>query len=230
MSDTTSIRHASALLMEAAVGGDPAAAAWLGEAMAHPPEPGTPAFMRLFAAAGRRLRGQQSALSAATAAQLVELGIANPQGWSAERLARGAILLAAIEAADRAAPDKLAAAMRTSDTGERVAILQALPLLPDGGRFAALAAEACRSSVQPVFEAVACDNAYPAAHFSDPVFNQMVLKAVFTGAPLLRVVGLAARLGPALRRMATDFRDERRAAARPVPADLDLLIEPGRLT
>ena len=111
-----------------------------------------------------------------------------------------------------------------------MAILQALPLLPACERFAALAADACRSSVQPVFEAVACDNTYPAEHFAEPVFNQMVLKAVFTGAPLARVVGLAARLGPALRRMATDFRNERRAAGRPVPLDLDLLIEPGRLT
>lgn len=218
------------MLIAAVAGVDPAAAAWLDGVLADPPSPGTPAFMRLFAVAGRRLRQQPAALDDQAVDRLLNLGIADPRRWAGDRLVRSAVVVAAVEAAGDGAPERLAAALRTSDTGERVAILQSLALLPAAGRFAALAADACRSSVQPVFEAAACDNAYPAAYFAEPVFNQMVLKAVFTGAPLARVVGLAARLGPGLRRMAVDFRDERRAAGRPVPADLDLLIEPGRLT
>nr|WP_049961936.1 EboA domain-containing protein [Methylobacterium sp. B34] len=132
--------------------------------------------MRLFAIAGRKLGGTAS------------------PGWPPARTARAALLAAAVHAAGAEAPARLATAFRRSDTTERAAILQSLMLLPDPARFADLAADACRSSVQPVFEAIACDNRFPAVHFAEPVFNQMVLKAVFTGAPLARVAGLAERM------------------------------------
>lgn len=109
------------------------------------------------------------------------------------------------------------------DIDERRAILRALPRLRDPARFLPLAVEACRTSVIPVFEAIACDNAFPAAHFSDASFNQMVLKAVFVGVPLARVVGLDARRSPELARMAHDYAAERRAAGRTIPDDLSLL-------
>ncbi|SMF23676.1 hypothetical protein SAMN02982917_1169 [Azospirillum oryzae] len=188
---------------------DREAAAWLETAVATPPLPGTAEFMRLFAIAGRKPAGTA------------------PPGWPPARLARAALLAASVHAAGDEAPARLATAFRRSDSAERAAILQSLMLLPDPARFADLAADACRSSVQPVFEAIACDNRYPAAHFAEPVFNQMVLKAVITGAPLARVVGLAERTTAQLRRMAADFRDERRASNRPVPADLEFLLELG---
>ncbi|MBK1839597.1 EboA domain-containing protein [Azospirillum sp. YIM B02556] len=203
---------------------DPGCAAWLDAALASPPLPGTPAFMRVFAAAGRRLRDAPPPGGDEVPA-LMALGIATPALWSGPRLLRAALLAAAVEAAGGEAPAGLTSAFRTSDTEERATILQALMLLPDPARFTALAADACRSSVQPVFEAIAGDNGFPAAHLAEPVFNQMVLKAVFTGMPLARIVGLAERTTPALRRMAGDFRSERRAAGRVVPADLDLLLD-----
>lgn len=187
----------------------PEAAAWLDMALAAPPLPGTPEFMRLFAVAGRKL------------------GATAQQGWPPSRIARAALLAASVHAAGLEAPARLASAFRRSDNAERAAILQSLMLLPDPARFADLAADACRSSVQPVFEAIACDNRFPAAHFAEPVFNQMVLKAVFTGAPLARVAGLAERTSAGLRRMAADFRDERRSSGRPVPPDLDYLLDLG---
>lgn len=186
---------------------DPEAAAWLDVALAAPHLPGTPEFMRLFAVAGRKL------------------GATAQQGWPPSRIARAALLAASVHAAGVEAPARLATAFRRSDNAERTAILQSLMLLPDPARFADLAADACRSSVQPVFEAIACDNRFPAAHFTEPVFNQMVLKAVFTGAPLARVAGLAERTTAGLRRMAADFRDERRSSGRPVPPDLAFLLE-----
>ena len=205
---------------------DPETAAWLEEEVAAPPLPGTPAFTRLFAVVGRRLRGAAPP-GAAGLERLRALGIAAPEDWTAAQTARAALLAASVGTARAEAPARLAAAFRTSDNAERAAILQSLMLLPEPARFTDLAAEACRSSVQPVFEAVACGNGFPAAHFAEPTFNQMVLKAVFTGAPLARVVGLAERTTPALLRMAGDFRSERLAAGRPVPADLIRLLEPG---
>lgn len=203
---------------------DPDSAAWLQSAVSPPPLPGTPGFMRAFATAGRRLRGAAIPQDDAGSG-LRGLGIAAPDRWTAQRLLRAGLLVAAVEACGDEAPARLTAALRTSDNEERATILQSLLLLPEPGRFAALAADACRSSVQPVFEAIAGDNGFPAAHFAEPVFNQMVLKAVFTGMPLARIVGLAGRTTPALRRMAADFRSERRAAGRAVPPDLDGLLD-----
>lgn len=212
-----------ALVACAALGDDLAAT------LAAPPLPGTPPFLRLLARAGRAGRGVPME---ETTARLRALGVAAPERWPPGRAARAAVIVAAATAAGAEAPGRLTAALRTSDNEERAAILQVLPLLPEPGRFSALAADACRSSVQTVFEAIACDNCFPSAHFADPVFNQMVLKAVFTGAPLARVAGLAERLTPELRRMAADFRAERLAAGRPVPVDLDTLLalEPGNPT
>ncbi|HSP79398.1 MAG TPA: EboA domain-containing protein, partial [Myxococcaceae bacterium] len=74
---------------------------------------------------------------------------------------------------------------------------------------------------------IACENPYPASHFPEPAFNQLVLKAVFTGVPLARVVGLERRRNPELARMAADCASERRAAGRGIPTDLTLLLPPG---
>jgi hypothetical protein len=77
--------------------------------------------------------------------------------------------------------------------------------------------------VQSVFEAIACENQYPERHFPEHNFNQMVLKSFFTGTPVQRIEGLATRRSAELSRMAEAYASERRAAGRPVPADLPLV-------
>jgi hypothetical protein len=110
------------------------------------------------------------------------------------------------------------------DTRERQAVLRTLALLPDPGRFVPLGVEACRTSVQPVFEAIACENPFPARHFPESSFNQMVLKAVFIGVAVGRILGIEARITAELRRMAADYASERRAAGRSVPDDVAYLL------
>ncbi|WP_437976592.1 EboA domain-containing protein [Sorangium sp. So ce295] len=109
------------------------------------------------------------------------------------------------------------------DGRERQALLRALPFLTEGERFVPLAVEACRTNELPIFEAIACDNPYPAAYFPDLNFNQLVLKAMFMGVALARIIGLDRRRSGELARMAEDFASERRAAGRSVPADIGLL-------
>jgi hypothetical protein len=128
-------------------------------------------------------------------------------------------LLAAV-AVDPAAAAEL---FRVGDNDERIALLRALPLLADPPRFLALAVDACRTNVVSIFEAIACDNPYPAAHFPDLHFNQLALKTVFLGLPLARILGLGERRTPELARMADDYAAERRAAGRSVPDDLSLI-------
>ena len=139
--------------------------------------------------------------------------------WGLDELARAALIRTLYP---QLAPQELWA---HGDNRERQAVLRALPDLPDPEAHVALAVEACRSNVLTVFEAIACENPFPAAHFSELQWNQMVLKAAFNGVALARIRGLPERRNAELARMARDFAAERRAAGRPVPADLDLAIQ-----
>jgi hypothetical protein len=115
---------------------------------------------------------------------------------------------------------------RVGDNAEREALLAGLLLLPEPGRFLSTAVEACRSNVETVFTALACENAYPSVYFPDANFNQMVMKAVFIGLPLVRVIGLSDRRNDELKRMAQSYASERVAAGRCVPDDLELIVAP----
>ena len=150
------------------------------------------------------------------------------QGHALHELGRTVLLLCATE---YLAPDEQAewieALYARGDNAEREALLYALPLLPEPDRFLSTAVEACRSNVQTVFEAIACENSYPVRHFPELSFNQMVMKAIFIGVPLLRIVGLSTRIAPVLVRMAQDYVQERIAAGRPVPDDIQLITSGG---
>ena len=113
------------------------------------------------------------------------------------------------------------------DSRERAAILRTLGLLPDPLGLLAIATEGCRTNVRSVFEAIACENTYPARWFPDHAFRQMVLKAIFIGVPIARIEGLQTRTSDELRRMARDYASERIAAGRTVPDDVQALLEAG---
>lgn len=112
------------------------------------------------------------------------------------------------------------------DSREQEALLRALSILPDQGRFLLTAVEACRTNVQTVFEAIACENSYPGCYFPESNFNQMVLKAIYTGVSLRRILGLPDRITPTLKGMANDHIKERTAAGRPMHEDIALIMNP----
>jgi hypothetical protein len=144
-------------------------------------------------------------------------------GCTASELAR-VVLVRAVAAA---AHDPLTAVRKlftSGDSDERAAVLRALPLLPEPASFASLATEGCRTNVKTVFEAIACENCFPARHLSEAAFCQMVLKAVFLGTPVARIEGLAGRVTDELRRMARGYASERLAAGRTVPDDIHTLL------
>jgi hypothetical protein len=181
-------------------------------------------FFGLYAGAGRRLRGVSLELSAAECARLASAGIARPEVWSLPDLARAVLLASACDVAPAADHVSIATeAFRRGDNGERVGLLRSLPLLPGPERFTPLAIEACRTHVLDVFAAIACDNPFPAKHFPELNFNQLVIKTLFVELPLSRVIGWRDRTNTELVRMATDYAAERRAAGRSVPADIALI-------
>jgi len=145
--------------------------------------------------------------------------------WTLADTVRACLLLAAAEGKDiHTFAGHAIACFENGDAQEQQSWLRAISLLPRSDRFTAIAVDACRSHIQPLFESIACENPYPFAYFSDRQFNQLVLKAMFTGVRLERIVGLARRVNPDLSRMARDYAAERRAAGRSVPADLALAL------
>ncbi|HXI11284.1 MAG TPA: EboA domain-containing protein [Thermoanaerobaculia bacterium] len=178
--------------------------------------PDTRRLTRSFAAIARRLPREQSTVGADSAA--IHLNTLD--------MARYVLLRAALDPLDTASRCQTVAALyKTGSTGERCSIARILPCFPSAGSYLTVAVEACRTHVEPVFAAIACENPYPAEHFPELNFNQMVLKAVFVGLQLSRVVGLRSRRGSELQRMARALTSERQAAGRPIPADLSFLSD-----
>jgi hypothetical protein len=143
--------------------------------------------------------------------------------WTLEDAGRLLCLLErrAVTADDAFVADA-SACYEQGDAREQVSWLRGVALLPDPERFLPVVIDACRTNILTVFEAVACENPYAARHFPELHFNQLVLKMLFNGVALTRVVGLEVRANAELARMASDYADERRAAGRPVPTDLPL--------
>lgn len=180
-----------------------------------------------YSGAGRRLGAVAVTLSADEEARLEAAGLLVPRGWPLSAVGRAGLLALAMSGLDRPARIALAQGLfKTGDNAERAALLAALSTLPEPEAYVELAIDACRTHVQSVFEALACDNPYPARYFPEHHFNQMVLKSFFTGVAVKRIDGLAARRSPELVRMAEAYASERRAAGRSVPADLELVTSP----
>jgi hypothetical protein len=202
----------------------PAGLAWLRERTAERMD--ATALGAAFAGATRRLGTAPIALTAEERSTLAAAGLPEPQDWPLDQLGRAVLLRTALAAAE---PDGHGECVRTlyqrGDNRERIALLRSLALLPAPERFLAIAIEACRTHIEPIFEAIACENPYPARCFPDSAFNQLVLKALFIGVPLARIADLHARVTAELARMARDYAAERSAAGRDVPSDIGLLIQ-----
>jgi hypothetical protein len=149
-----------------------------------------------------------------------------PAGWGTDELGRAILLLAAADTTRD--PAKVVVAVddlfRMGEMREQQAVLRVLGHLPEPSRYIDLAADAVRSNVVPVLEAIACENPFPSAHVPEPAFNQLVMKCLFNGVALGRVQGLDVRNNAELRRIVGDYVQERRAAGRVVPADVALIL------
>jgi hypothetical protein len=122
-------------------------------------------------------------------------------------------------------PAELLRLFESGEIGEQESILRVLPILSDPARFVDTGVLGCRTNATRVFEAIACENPFPASYFPELAFNQLVMKAIFIEVPVRRVERLGERLGADLVRMLGDYASERRAAGRPVPGDVSSLLE-----
>jgi hypothetical protein len=140
-----------------------------------------------------------------------------PQFWSTDEAGRVALLLATHYGDDRAFAARLDKLCVTAEVTEHVSYLKGFATFPAGDALHGRAREGVRSSIAPIFEAIACCNPYPFDYFDQAAWNQMVVKCVFVGARIDTIVGLHARRNPELIRMLRDFVAERNAADRPLP-------------
>jgi hypothetical protein len=179
-------------------------------------------FRLAFDEAPRRLGRVFVTLDGPERGRLEAAGLAGGlDGWRLDETARATLLLEAVDSLAPAALDRLVeTTWRRGDSLVARAVLRTLPLLPAPERFLGVALEGARSSLQLVFEAIACANPYPAAHFHEVHFNDLALKAVAADLRPDRIVGLHARMNPELLRLVRAHVAFRRAAGRRVPAAL----------
>ena len=179
------------------------------------------ALERLFPAVGRALGRRSVPDDARVEIDGASYGL---RGWQTSDVGRALLLLAG---STRLPAGELAVKLfRAGDESERAAIVRSLPLLPDGAALKPLALEVGRVNSVALYGALALNNPFPAAHYTDHEFNQLVLKTMFMGLPLGGVVGLERRANADLSRMCGDFYDERTAAKRSVPVDIWLALVP----
>jgi hypothetical protein len=150
----------------------------------------------------------------------------SPQAWNLLELLRAALVLARPDLEQPSFCDDFESLFRFADEGETCALYRSLPLLPKGERFVWRAAEACRTNMLTVFEAIALDSPYPVNCFDDTAWHQLVIKALFLDLPLYRIAGLDSRMSPELTRMALDWAAERASAGRPFHTGLWLCLGP----
>ncbi len=110
--------------------------------------------------------------------------------------------------------------LSTADMGELVTLFKALIVYPFVEEYRNFVADGIRTNIKNVFEAIALDNPYPAKYLDEKQWNQMVLKSVFNGSPLYRIVGLDRRANAALSQQLSDYAHERWAAGRMVNPEL----------
>lgn len=182
-------------------------------------------FGALISLASRHCRGGDLAPTGAELASAAEVMEGwDPSFWTRLEAARVDLVLSRPDLDQDSGARAVEEAFRYADVGELCALYRSLAFLPLGERFLLRAREGLRSNMTAVFVASACDGPYPFLHLDELGWNQMVVKALFVGAPLWRVFGLDRRLSEELARMALDLADERRSAGRPVPHELWLCL------
>lgn len=140
--------------------------------------------------------------------------------WTIDQLVRTIFLLVLAEQPKEAFLKSFTALLDTADMRETVAIYAAFPLLPYPEELVPFAREGLRSNIVDVFDAIALRNPFPAKHFDEEGWNQMVLKCIFISRPLWLVEGIEERANPTLAEALSNLAHERWAAGRYVTPEL----------
>ncbi len=166
---------------------------------------------------------------AVTAAEQQEIDRLLPgfyiQDWSLDRLSRVWLLMQPSAADKSAYIKKIETLFANAEMNELVALYSALPVLAYPEEWRRQCAEGIRSNIGTVLDAIIHRNPYPATWLDEAAWNQLVMKAFFTGKDIGLITGLDRRNNPNLAAILRDFARERQAAGRPVPEHLPELAQ-----
>lgn len=181
--------------------------------------------LSLLSARSRRKLGL-APLGPNTASIVTAIGPVEMAAWPLGDAGRVALILTGVGHHPQHTVALVEGLFRGGDEVERAVVIRALALVCADDTLKHLALEVGRANSVALFAALAQRNPYPAAHYSDHEFNQMILKALFIGVNIDAVYGLEKRANKDLSRMCVDYIDERRAADRTVPPDIWLALGP----
>ena len=182
-------------------------------------------FANLISMASRYARRRAAVPSAAQ----VESAIALLEGWNPERwslldVMRVGLIVSRSDLEQDSAVLAICGLAKFADVGELCGLYRSMCFLPRAADYSWQAGEGCRSNMNEVFEAIACDNPFPFTNFEDVAWRALAVKAIFVGAPLWRVWGIDQRGSEDLAHVALDLADERRSARRAVQPELWLCL------
>jgi hypothetical protein len=149
-----------------------------------------------------------------------------PATWDLLQAARIFLLLHYKEKNAGEYVSSLTRLFETADMHEQQSLYAALPLLPHQENLVDRAIEGLRTNIVSVFDAVALNNPFPANHFDERAWNQMVLKAIFLQRPLFKIQKSDSRANFQLAEILLDFAHERWAAGRVVVPELWRFVGP----
>ncbi len=145
-------------------------------------------------------------------------------GWGIDRLTRTYLLLN-LDATDRDEYfRKIENLFLAAEMSELVALYSALPLLAYPEIWVKRCSEGVRSNMGNVMEAVMYHNPYPAQNLDQNAWNQMVLRAFFTGKEVGKIIGIDSRANKDLAYIISDYIHERWAAKREINPNLWRLV------
>jgi hypothetical protein len=140
--------------------------------------------------------------------------------------ARLAMLMQILPADSSRRREIITAYFKMGDEQEHIALLRGLTLFEPADYLIDIALDCGRSNNLEVLAALMLDNPFPAQFYTQPAFNQMVLKALFLGLSIERIIGLSTSANADLSRMCESYVIEREEAHREVPADIWLALTP----
>jgi hypothetical protein len=136
--------------------------------------------------------------------------------WTADRLCRVYLLIATDSIEKTKYFQLIEDLFSAAEMNEQVALYSALPVLPYPELWIKRCTEGIRSNIGSVLDAIMYRNPYPAGQLDEAAWNQMLLKAFFTGKQISQIQGLDGRANRELARILTDYAKERQAAGRSV--------------
>ncbi len=175
----------------------------------------------------RRLGREDLSLTASELAEAEDcLQGWNPNGWSIDVAARVAVMCHLAGLREDQFGETITDLCRNADLAESIALYSGVAHYPQSSMLDQQVGEGLRTNIRSVFEAIAHQNPYPAAHFDENRWNHMVLKALFIDSTLAPIYGLDERANAELARILCDYANERWAAGRDVTYELWRCVGP----